>query len=94
MQYFLMNVQVSTGLNRFKHECSRLKDAQGINACFFQLRAKINQCDAQSLSNLVWAFATVLIQPGPLIKSIASASFGSLDSFAAQELLGNFGVFF
>ena len=65
--------------------------AQGINACFFQLRAKINQCDAQSLSNLVWAFATVLIQPGPLIKSIASASFGSLDSFAAQELLGNFG---
>ena len=68
--------------------------AQGINACFFQLRAKINQCDAQSLSNLVWAFATVLIQPGPLTKSIASASFGSLDSFAAQELLGNFGVFF
>ena len=69
-------------------------DVQCIDACSLVPRAKINQCDAQSLSNLIWAFATVLIQPGPLVKSIASASFGSLDSFAAQELLGKELLFF
>ena len=55
---------------------------------FLVLRSKIGQCDSQSLSNLVWTFATVLIQPGPLIPLIAQASFRSLNTFAPQELLG------
>ncbi|CAK8996020.1 unnamed protein product [Durusdinium trenchii] len=48
--------------------------------------SKISQCDAQSLSNLVWVFATVLICPQPLILSISQAAFQCLHTFGAQEL--------
>lgn len=49
----------------------------------------MSQCDAQSLSNLVWAFATVFIHT-PLVASIALAAQRALQSFAAQEPLRPF----